>query len=92
MLVLERKTRQGISIGNDITIIVLQASRGKVRLGIRAPQEMRIARVAEMELIPDYRIEYGNGNRWTVLNQAGAIVFVGTKEQAEHWLDNHDPQ
>ena len=44
MLVLTRKPDEGIQIGNDITIKVLHARRGKVQLGIEAPEHVRILR------------------------------------------------
>ena len=44
MLVLSRKTQEVICIGPDIFINVLTVQGGKVRLGIEAPQEVRILR------------------------------------------------
>jgi len=44
MLVLARKTNQSIHIGDDIVIKVTQLSRGMVRLGIEAPNHVRILR------------------------------------------------
>ena len=44
MLVLTRNTRQSIMIGDDIEVIVLSRSGDKVRLGIRAPDDVRILR------------------------------------------------
>lgn len=44
MLVLTRKTRQEIKIGENITITVLQITRNSIRVGIDAPQSVRINR------------------------------------------------
>jgi carbon storage regulator len=44
MLVLTRKVLQTIQIGDDITISVLQVKGRAVRLGISAPDEVRVAR------------------------------------------------
>ncbi len=44
MLVLTRKTGEGISIGNGIKIRVVEIKAGQVRLGIEAPAEFRILR------------------------------------------------
>ena len=55
MLVLSRKPNQGILItgkDGDVRIVVLEAERGKVRLGIEAPKGRAILReelVAEIE-------------------------------------------
>lgn len=44
MLVLTRKPGEKIHIGEEIEIYVSEINRGKVRLGITAPAEMRISR------------------------------------------------
>jgi carbon storage regulator CsrA len=44
MLVLTRKTGEGISIGDGIKIRVVEIKGGQVRLGIDAPSEFRILR------------------------------------------------
>jgi carbon storage regulator len=50
MLVLSRKPGERIRIANDIWITVIGERRGKVRLGIEAPDDVEIARE---ELIDD---------------------------------------
>lgn len=44
MLVLSRKINETIHIGDDITITVVQVDRNKVRIGIQAPDDVRIMR------------------------------------------------
>jgi carbon storage regulator len=44
MLVLTRKTNEKIKIGNDITVTVVQANNGSVKLGIEAPDGVNISR------------------------------------------------
>lgn len=44
MLVLTRKNNESIQIGDSITIKVIRADRNKVRIGIEAPQEVRVLR------------------------------------------------
>jgi carbon storage regulator len=44
MLVLSRKPHQGVCIGDHIHITVLSIERGRVKLGIEAPDEVRIDR------------------------------------------------
>lgn len=44
MLVLTRKSGEGIVIGNDIRITVLETRNGMVRIGIDAPQTKKIYR------------------------------------------------
>ncbi|MEM9658156.1 MAG: carbon storage regulator [Planctomycetota bacterium] len=44
MLVLTRKQNEKICIGDDVTITVVRTKGKSVRLGIEAPQEMRVLR------------------------------------------------
>jgi carbon storage regulator len=44
VLVLTRKPKQRIMIGDDVEIILLSAAGGKVRLGIEAPSEVPVYR------------------------------------------------
>ena len=44
MLVLTRKLNDRIRIGGTITVTVVEGGRGRVRLGIEAPKELRISR------------------------------------------------
>lgn len=44
MLVLSRKPQERILIGNDITINVVRIGPNTVRLGIDAPENLRIVR------------------------------------------------
>ena len=44
MLVLSRKAKESIQIGDNITITVVQIQGSKVRLGIEAPREVQVTR------------------------------------------------
>jgi carbon storage regulator CsrA len=44
MLVLTRKQKEVIKIGDDITITILRVKGQQVRVGIEAPREKRVAR------------------------------------------------
>jgi carbon storage regulator len=44
VLVLTRKTRQSIMIGDDIEVTVLSSDGAKVRLGIQAPSNVPVHR------------------------------------------------
>ncbi len=44
MLVLTRKAGEGIAIGDDITIKIIEMKGGGVRIGIDAPQDKKIYR------------------------------------------------
>ncbi len=44
MLVLTRKTAETIQIGNDIVIKVISCGRGRVKIGVEAPGDVRVVR------------------------------------------------
>ncbi len=44
MLVLTRKIGEGIIIGDDVTITIVELKGGNVRIGIDAPRDKRIYR------------------------------------------------
>ena len=44
MLVLSRKVGESIRIGENIEVFVVEVHRGKVKLGIRCPDEVPILR------------------------------------------------
>ena len=51
MLVLTRKNKESITIGNDIRITVLEIRGSQVRLGIDAPRNTPVNRTEVYELI-----------------------------------------
>lgn len=51
MLVLSRERNEGIRIGDDIHIVVVEIRGDKVRLGIEAPQEVPVHRDEVYEAI-----------------------------------------
>lgn len=44
MLVLSREANERIFIGDDVEIVVVEVRGKRVRLGIKAPEEMKIIR------------------------------------------------
>ena len=57
MLVLTRKPGEGIVIGDDIIIRIVEMKGGCVRVGIEAPQEKKIYREEIYERISRQNIE-----------------------------------
>ncbi len=44
MLVITRKPDEGITVGDNIEITVLEISKDRVKIGINAPKEVRVFR------------------------------------------------
>ena len=44
MLVITRKSNEGVRIGDNITVTVVETSRDRVKIGIDAPADVRIIR------------------------------------------------
>jgi carbon storage regulator len=63
MLVLTRKTGEGIVIGDDITIKVVELKGGGVRIGIEAPKEKKIYRQEIYDRITE---ENKNAMQWDI--------------------------
>lgn len=51
MLVLTRKVDESITIGNDITISVLEVKGSQVKIGIKAPKDIPVNRTEIYESI-----------------------------------------
>ena len=63
MLVLTRKVRESIVIGNNIEVTVLWISHDKVRLGIAAPREIPVFRKEIYLEITQGKPETGGSSR-----------------------------
>lgn len=61
MLVLTRKIGEGVRIGDDILIRILEEKEGRIRIGIEAPREQRIYRE---ELYTRVQQENVEASRW----------------------------
>jgi carbon storage regulator len=74
MLVLTRKTRESLVIGNDIEITVLSVMGDKVRLGIQAPRAIPVYR-KEIYL----EIAQGKGDRTARAEVDDALKRLGER-------------
>ena len=50
MYVVTRKVNQGVVIGDDIEIVILEARDDRIRLGVRTPRYMAVRRKEFLEL------------------------------------------
>jgi carbon storage regulator len=53
MLVLTRKKGEKITLGDEIEIEVISIENGKVRLGIKAPRDLKIFRTEVLEQVKE---------------------------------------
>lgn len=44
MLIITRKNGEGFHIGDDVEVTVIESGKDKVRLGIKAPKDVKIIR------------------------------------------------
>lgn len=57
MLILSRKTGEVIKIGDDVTVHVIEISKGFVKIGIDAPSDVKILREEVYERVRNENIE-----------------------------------
>ena len=57
MLVLTRKTGEGIVIGDDITVRIIESKGGNIRIGIDAPKNKKIYRQEVYDRISQENVE-----------------------------------
>jgi carbon storage regulator len=53
MLVLTRKKGEKITLGDEVEIEVISIENGKVRLGIKAPRDLKIFRTEVLEQVKE---------------------------------------
>ena len=75
MLVLTRKTGEAVTIGDQIRIRVVEVKGNQVRLGIEAPQEMRIYRE---EIYLQVQDENRHAADWNLSDLESAVSLLGS--------------
>ena len=79
MLVLTRKTGEGIIIGDDIILKIIECKSGAVRIGIDAPRNKKIYRQEVYDRIVE---ENRNAARWDIANLDILVdISSGRKEK-----------
>lgn len=74
MLVLSRKLGEVITIGEQISVTVLEVKDNKVRLGIDAPQDMRIYR---QEIYLKVQQENRQAAEWSLADLENVEKLIG---------------
>ena len=80
MLVLTRKPGEGIIIGDDIHITIVELKGGGVRIGIDAPRDMKVHR---QEVFDRIKQENREAAQWDIadLNELSNILQSGRDKQ-----------
>ena len=78
MLVLSRKLGEAIAIGDKICITVIEVKGNQVRLGIEAPQDMRIYR---QEIYAMVQKENLQASDWKLTDLENAVSLLGSGEK-----------
>lgn len=80
MLVLTRKLGEGIVIGDDVTITIVEMKGGNVRIGIDAPRDKKIYR---QEIFDRIALENRDAANWdmTDLDKISDNLTVGKKKK-----------
>lgn len=80
MLILSRKTGEVIKIGDDITLHVIDISKGFVKLGIEAPENVTILREEVYERILEANLESARGDISGLFKAADILKKTEKKE------------
>lgn len=80
MLVLTRKTGEGIVIGDDITIKVIEMKGGGVRIGIDAPKNRKIYRQEVYDRIIQ---ENREAVKWNMVDLDSLSSNLSTRKKEE---------
>lgn len=73
MLILSRKTGEVIKIGDEVTIHVIEISKGFVKIGIDAPAQVKILREEVYERVKSENIEAAQGGVSGLFKAAGML-------------------
>lgn len=78
MLVLTRKPGEGILIGDDIQISIVEIKGGAIRIGIEAPREKKIYRQEVYERITQ---ENKLASQWDINDLDNLTTFISNRKQ-----------
>jgi carbon storage regulator len=81
MLVLKRKVNEGIIVGDNITLRIIDAGNGFVRIGIEAPPDVRVLRE---ELYEQISSENEEASQSEAMGMLQAAQLMRNRDSKEH--------
>lgn len=88
MLVLKRQVGQGLTIGSNIRVVVINESRGEIQLGIDAPKSVPIVRddaVNKKEVEPIFTLDVKDNSIYLRHTVEGTIRGCLIKDENMGW-------
>jgi len=82
MLVLARRPGESITIGDDIVVTVVAAAGGQVKLGITAPQHVRVLREEILKALKEENSAAAKGLGGALPLETVAKRWQGEKEES----------
>lgn len=83
MLILTRKLNESIQIGENIRVKVLHISDGQVKIGIEAPNEVKIYRAEIYNEIQKQNTQAAQVKKSVVVQAASALSKTSAKTKTE---------
>lgn len=75
MLVLTRKAEEGIIIGDDVKITIIEIKGGSIRIGIDAPRHMKVHR---QEVYDKIKEENQEATQWEMVDLSALSNMIST--------------
>lgn len=83
MLILTRKLNEAIQISDNIRLKILHISEGQVKIGIEAPNEVKIYRAEIYSEIEKQNMLAAKAQKSAVVKAAGLLPKPSTKTKVE---------
>ncbi|MDD2262555.1 MAG: carbon storage regulator [Clostridia bacterium] len=80
MLVISRKAGESIIIGDDIEVVIIEAQNGKVKIGVKADNSIRILRKEIIDEVTKTNIQASAKTDNASIDTIGSLISKEAKE------------
>ncbi|HPJ75272.1 MAG TPA: carbon storage regulator [Clostridia bacterium] len=80
MLVISRKAGESIIIGDDIEVVIIEAQNGKVKIGVKADNSIRILRKEIIDEVTKTNIQASEKLGSISIDTIGSLISKEAKE------------